>query len=90
MEWIGLVTLGLCMDISGAIIIVKPLLTIVKRVKDEQFGTEELVSKYTHRDKGKEDAELQKNASIGVVILGTGFFFQLLGNWVQYLGSLPK
>ena len=90
MEWILLTTFGLILDIVGAIVIVKPLLTMVRRIKDERYKTEELISKHDPRDKAKEDADVQKYSRCGVGFLIAGFIFQLSANWCQYLTNLPK
>lgn len=75
---------GLCFDIGGAFLIIKPLLYIF---------TEHWGHKDPRKDKGSElglldlnqkadDEKAQKFSRIGLVLLVTGFILQIIGNWV--------
>ena len=73
---------GLGLDIIGAIFIVFPLLTLVKRT----WGDMNPEKEHTRSDMlGMfwDDRRVQRLAWIGIVLLSVGFAMQIVGNWLQ-------
>jgi len=86
-EAIWLIIGGLVFDIIGAYFILRPLIHLYKRYwGDEKPDLESKARRFI----GPPDAELvrvqkrdQREARIGFILLGFGFFLQMVGNWIQ-------
>ena len=82
--WI--VVIGLCFDITGAYVVLRPLIHLYKRYwGNEQPNLESLEIRFGSYDKDivKSQKRDMKEARIGFLILFSGFVLQLLGNLIQ-------
>ena len=73
---------GLALDIIGAVFIVGPLLTLVKRTWGDINPEKEKV-KSDMLGMFWDDQRIQKFAWIGIVLLSVGFTMQIIGNYYQ-------
>ena len=82
MEPTWVIIIGLGFDIVGAIFIVFPLLTLVKRTYGDMNPEKERL-----RDDMLgafwDDKKIQRLAWIGIVLLSMGFSIQIVGNYYQ-------
>ena len=80
-----IVIFGLCFDIAGAIVIVKPILHRYTKIdKSKEIGAH--IRDYVDRNQGREDEKGYKDQSrarLGVCLLSIGFILQAIGAWLE-------
>lgn len=82
--WI--IVAGLCFDITGAYVVLRPLIHLYKRYwGDEKPNLESREGRFISYDKDIVESQKRdmKDAKIGFSILVTGFVLQLIGNLIQ-------
>ena len=79
------IVVGLGFDIVGAALIISPILNYVIRKKTSEMEHESYYyePKQFVTDDFKKEWYKQLWARMGIVLLGFGFFLQMVGNWIQ-------
>lgn len=87
MEGLIFILFGLVLDICGALLIIKPLLNIIKKLdpKKQQGAPEKYAIQSTDEDT---EWKYQNWARYGLMFLVIGFVLQILGNYLQYLDRI--
>ncbi len=82
--WI--IVLGLCADIVGAYMVLRPLIYLYRRYWGDQIPdlkSKELTLGASQKDIVESQKRDMNDAKIGFLILFAGFVLQLIGNWIQ-------
>lgn len=82
-EYTLIIIIGLCLDIIGAYVVLRPLIHLYKRYWGNQtpdLKSEEVGFLPPEKEIVNSQIRDMKEARIGFIILVTGFVFQMIGN----------